>query len=415
MNLSTQWLPKIPTGWQIANPKTLFSERTQKSTDSDIHLTPSQKFGVLPQSKYMEITGGSVVLNLTGSDNMKHVEKNDFIIHLRSFQGGIEHSNYSGKVSNAYCVLRPTQRIEPRYFKWVLKSQGYIQELNATTDQLRDGQSIKFEQFASIGLPLPPIEEQRRIATFLDEFTAQINRGLELKSQVNLLNESAYMSQLRRLLSPPDDLDDRELQGWVTKKVAWLFKTGSGTTPTSDNPQYFEGSIPWINSGDLNDSLITESKTCISEEAFASFSALKIYPTDSLLVAMYGATIGKTGILGLKACVNQAVCVLEPIGDLTTEFAHYWFISNRQNLIELSVGGGQPNINQDIIRQQRISFPSIQIQNEICAKIKNLSDERASRYTLINQSLKLLQEYRETLITAAVTGQLESANRKKSA
>lgn len=332
MKLSTQWIPEVPTSWQIANPRTLFSERTQKSTVSDIHLTPSQKFGVLPQSEYMEMTGGRVVLNLTGSDNMKHVEKNDFIIHLRSFQGGIEHSNYSGKVSNAYCVLKPTQQIEPRYFRWVLKSQGYIQELNATTDQLRDGQSIKFEQFASIGLPLPPIEEQRRIANFLDEFTAQINRGLALKSQVNLLNESAYMSQLRILLSPPDDLDDRELQGWVTKKVAWLFKTGSGTTPTSDNPQYFEGSIPWINSGDLNDSLITESKTCISEEAFANFSALKIYPTNSLLVAMYGATIGKTGILGLKACVNQAVCVLEPIGDLTTEFAHYWFISNRQKI-----------------------------------------------------------------------------------
>jgi type I restriction enzyme S subunit len=131
----------------------------------------------------MEVTGNKVVLNLTGADNMKHVEPNDFIIHLRSFQGGIEHSRYQGKVSNAYCVLIPNAKIEPRFFRWVLKSSGFIQELSSTTDQMRDGQSIKYEQFVSIGLPLPTLEEQVRLADYLDSRIATIDNVVELKKQ----------------------------------------------------------------------------------------------------------------------------------------------------------------------------------------------------------------------------------------
>ena len=169
------WLSGTDPSWSVLRGKAIFTERKEKSTEADVHLTPSQHLGVLPQTDYMERSGSRVVLNLTGADQMKHVEPNDFVIHLRSFQGGIEHSRYAGKVSNAYTILTPDSRCEPRFFRWVLKCSGFIQELNSLTDQLRDGQSIKYSQFAEINLPLPPIEEQRRIADFLDDQVGRLN------------------------------------------------------------------------------------------------------------------------------------------------------------------------------------------------------------------------------------------------
>lgn len=174
------WLGSLPVGWKVVPAKAAFTERRQRSRPGDVHLTPSQKYGVLPQADYMRITGTKVVLNLAGQDDMRHVEADDFVIHLRSFQGGIEWSRNSGKVSMAYTVLTPRKgTVAPGYFRWVLKSDAYIQELRSTTDQLRDGQSIKYSTFAKIPLPLPPVDEQRRIASELDEQTSRIDNLID--------------------------------------------------------------------------------------------------------------------------------------------------------------------------------------------------------------------------------------------
>lgn len=110
------WLGEIPSHWAVVPAKALFSLRAEKALPNDIHLTPSQKFGVLPQVEYMEITGSRVVLNLTESGQMKHVEQNDFVSHLRSFQGGLELSRVRGKVSGAYTVLKPRRDQNPEFW-----------------------------------------------------------------------------------------------------------------------------------------------------------------------------------------------------------------------------------------------------------------------------------------------------------
>ena len=184
------WLGEIPTDWNVVPSRALFGERKTRSSASDIHLTPSQKYGVLPQSQYMEITGNKVVLNLSGSDNMRHVEPGDYISHLRSFQGGLEHATLSGKVSAAYTVLKPKTPVDARYFKYLFKSALYVQALQTTTDQLRDGQSIRFGEFSLIPLPHPPIAEQRAIADFLDRETAQIDAFITKNEElITLLTE----------------------------------------------------------------------------------------------------------------------------------------------------------------------------------------------------------------------------------
>lgn len=184
------WMPAIPETWSVVPAKAIFSERSVRNLPDDVHLTPSQVLGVLPQSEYMERTGNSVVMNLEGKDNMKHVEPDDFIIHLRSFQGGLERSTYAGKVSAAYTVLTPNARALPDYYRWLLKSAAYVQELRTTTNQLRDGQAIRFADFAKVRLPLPPLVDQGIIARFLESEVSRIDDLIaEANAIVDVLKE----------------------------------------------------------------------------------------------------------------------------------------------------------------------------------------------------------------------------------
>lgn len=185
------WLGSVPTAWEIVPARALFGERKGRSAVSDVHLTPSQKYGVLPQEEYMKITGNKVVLNLTGADNMRHVEAGDYVSHLRSFQGGLEYAGIPGKVSAAYTVLKPKVTLDSRFFRYLFKSDLYVQALQTTTDQLRDGQSIRYPQFSQISLPQPPLEEQRAIADYLDRETAQIDAFIAKNENLSSSSPSA--------------------------------------------------------------------------------------------------------------------------------------------------------------------------------------------------------------------------------
>ena len=197
----TDWLREIPNDWECVPAWSLFSERSEKADAGAIHLTPSQVYGVLPQIEYMEITGSRVVLNLAGTDSMKAVYEGDFISHLRSFQGGIEQSSLRGKVSQAYTVMRPSERVYSGYFRYLMKSRIFIAQLNNLTDQLRDGQTINYARFARMGLPLPPMDTQRTITRYLDCETGEIDAMLatldELTETLRLRRAQVIQSAVR--------------------------------------------------------------------------------------------------------------------------------------------------------------------------------------------------------------------------
>jgi type I restriction enzyme, S subunit len=171
--------------------------------------------------------------------------------------------------------------------------------------------------------------------------------------------------------------------GWEWKKLDVLSTTTSGGTPSRGNPGYFSGDIPWIKSGELNDGFITNSEEHISPAAIESSNAKKI-PRGTLLIAMYGATVGKLGILDIEAATNQAVCAIFPHKQLNRNFL-FWFLKYyRKDLIEASFGGAQPNISQTLIRNIEVPIPfpddydkSLEIQNGIVLRIENASNEIA--------------------------------------
>ncbi|GAA5091329.1 restriction endonuclease subunit S [Paenalcaligenes hermetiae] len=195
---------------------------------------------------------------------------------------------------------------------------------------------------------------------------------------------------------------------WEVWKVTHGFnRIGSGTTPKSDNPIFYDGDIPWVTTSELRETVILDTSQKVTEEAVATYSALKTYPKGSLAIAMYGATIGRLGILGVDATFNQACCVYAEPTVFDTRFVYYWLWMRRPILISLSNGGGQPNLSQDDLKKIWIPIPKV---NEQKAIVRFLDHKTAQIDALIAKKQSLLEklaEQRTALISQAVTKGLD--------
>jgi type I restriction enzyme S subunit len=182
-------------------------------------------------------------------------------------------------------------------------------------------------------------------------------------------------------------------------------KTTSGGTPSRANPTYFEGDIPWVKSGELPDGPVSEIQERISKDALKNSSA-KLFPAGTLLIALYGATVGKLGVLTKAAATNQAVCAIFPSSDLEQKYL-FWFLRfKRRALIESAIGGAQPNISQGILRNLEVPLPEIAEQQQAVAEIeKQFSrlDEAVANLKRVKANLK---RYKAAVLKAAVEGTL---------
>lgn len=182
-------------------------------------------------------------------------------------------------------------------------------------------------------------------------------------------------------------------------------KTTSGGTPSRSKPEYFQGSIPWVKSGELPDGLVTKNSEYISDEAIRNSSA-KLLPAGTLLIALYGATVGKLGILSRPAATNQAVCAIFPSEALDTKFLFWYLLSKRPYLIGQAAGGAQPNISQGVVRNLLVPVPTLREQHEIVAEIeKQFSrlDEAVANLKRVKANLK---RYKASVLKDAVEGRL---------
>ena len=171
-----EWVGQIPKGWELRRAKTLFMQRNSKGNEIEVLLSPTQKYGVVPQS---QLEGVVQVKEDTDLQAFKTVHKGDFVISLRSFQGGFEYSLYEGVCSPAYQVFYPTSPICDTYYRYLFKSQSFISKMNNLTVGIREGKNIQYVDFANSQIPVPPLAEQERIAAFLDAECAEIDTVLE--------------------------------------------------------------------------------------------------------------------------------------------------------------------------------------------------------------------------------------------
>lgn len=191
-------------------------------------------------------------------------------------------------------------------------------------------------------------------------------------------------------------------EGWEVKKIKDVAKTGSGGTPKSTEKAYYEnGTIPWINSGELNNAFIVSTENFISELGMNSSSA-KLFPANTILMAMYGATAGKTSIISFEATTNQAICAIMPLKDEIFHYSKFVLDDMYQYLINLSTGSARDNLSQEKIKELNIVIPSDKI-------IKQFSETVKQFFYKIENNLKQNQELaslRDWLLPMLMNGQV---------
>lgn len=265
----------------------------------------------------------------------------------------------------------------------------------------------------------PPISEQRIIASYLDQKVGQIDALISEKEKM-VEDLKAYRSSLitetvTKGLDKEVEMKDSGVEWigripstWKSSKIGRIYSDiGSGTTPDSNNNLYYkEDGFNWLQTGDLTDGYITETSRHISQLAIDE-KHMRFYPVDSIVVAMYGATIGKVGFLKIETSTNQACCVLPPSENMDAMYMFYMMQDSKEILISNSIGGGQPNISQSIIKEHIIPVPPLRIQKEIALYLQNKIGKIVSILSEQEHQLSDLKSYKSSLITEAVTGKID--------
>lgn len=420
-----EWLGEVPLDWEVWKVSRLYkkigSGTTPKAGNPEFYEN-----GTIPWVNTGDLNDGYIsycsnYITQKAFDEHSALKINDAGTLLVAMYGAtigkIAITEFAACTNQACCSLAESKLIDSKFaFYWFIANKENVVNLSYGGGQPNISQDI----IRGLKIPICKIEEQHSIVRFLDYKTAQIDSFIaNRQKQIELLKEQKagiINKAVSKGINPNAKMKASGIEwlpevpeNWEVWKVSRLFKKiGSGTTPKSGTPEYYEnGTIPWVNTGDLNDGVLNECGTRITEKAFANHSTLKIYNKGTLLIAMYGATIAKLSILNFEACTNQACCALADSNLIEIDFAFYWFLSQKQNIINLSYGGGQPNISQDVIRSIRIPIPKKSEQQNIIEFIRReilTIDTLISKY---QKQIDLMQEYRTSLISQAVTGKID--------
>ena len=400
------WLGPIPTHWELMQSRRLFAQRKERARQGDEQLTASQKYGVIYQKLFMELEGQSVVQVFTGADILKHVEKNDFVISMRSFQGGLELCSYPGCVSSAYVGLIPIKHVRPEFFKYLFKCSPYIQALQSTSNLVRDGQALRFENFSQVHLPCVPDDEQKKIAAFLDHETAKIDALIEKQQRlIELLKEKrqAVISHaVTKGLNPNAPMKDSGVEWlgevpthWTVCAIKHQLKSlDSRRIPLSAEERgdrqgdyrYYgaSGVIDYI-----DDYLFDEATVLVGEDG------------ANLVNRSTPLAFSATG----KYWVNNHAHILKPDDGLVEFWAE---AIEHVDVNPIVSGSAQPKLTAENLNNLKITFPpSATEREEISDFVKG---QKAKYMELARKSeiqISLLLERRTALISAAVTGKID--------
>lgn len=188
-------------------------------------------------------------------------------------------------------------------------------------------------------------------------------------------------------------------ENWIETTLGEIALWGSGGTPNRNKSEYYGGNIPWFKTGELNEGIVTEAEEYLTEEGLKNSSA-KIFPKGSIMIAMYGATIGKCAILGVDGSTNQACAVAQPKKEIEPLYLFHYLRSQKQNFIDKGKGGAQPNISQSVIKEHPFPLPPLPEQKRIVAKLDNLFAHLDS----ISNRFEIIKKITEQFVTLCLTG-----------
>ncbi len=419
-----EWLGNIPTHWEVIRFKHLLKERNSRSLDgTEQLLRVSQYSGVTKRRP----TDGTEEPD-TRADSLigyKCVDQGNLVVNIMlAWNGSLGVSSFPGIVSPAYCVYSLSSRAHAKYLHYLLRSIPYKTRIKAkSTGVVESRLRLYTDDLFRLEAHLPPHSEQTAIVRFLDLATDQIEQCIRAKEKLIALLEEQKQVIIHDAVTgrinvhtgkPYPDYKPSGVQWldtipshWEVRKLWWLYQRhGSGTTPSQD--YYFEGPVPWVMSGDLNDGIVETTTRTVSKRAINEISTLKLYPPLSLVIAMYGATIGRTGVLADYACTNQACFVLaDPYPHTNTAFYQMVLVAAKKELSAVSFGGGQPNINAEVVKQFRVPLPPVSEQTDIVNRSRHAISGIDTRISQEQSQVILIREYRTRLIADVVSGKLD--------
>ena len=372
--------------------------------------------GVVPRNNGETILGSKI-----GTKRQYVVHTGQFImskIDARNGAYGIVPEELDGAiVTNDFPVFDVnTEKIIPQFLVLVSTTEKFIEFARKCSSGTTNRKRIDIDAFLNQQIPLPSITEQEDIVWQYFRASETIKKieekivientdvlkywietlGIDILSKEKIEDGKLSFTRFSSISQwGIDFINEKKSQEEFSKyfkslKISDICKIGSGGTPTRSNKKYYSGTIPWIKTGELNNDIVVDSEEKITQEALENSSA-KLYPANSIVMAMYGATIGKTAKLGIAATTNQACAVLYDIDSSIVDTDYLWFYLQTQTekFKELAYGGAQPNINAGIVADYLIPVPSLIEQRNMVEHTKGV---RALVQSLKMEMLKKTEE-----------------------
>lgn len=376
-------------------------------------LSPTQKYGVVPQSVYEDRSGmNAVKLNENANlSALKTIHKGDFCISLRSFQGGFEYSEYEGVVSPAYQVFYPVVKVARGYYKYLFKDSGFIEKMNSYTMTLRDGKNIAFADFGNTYIPCPPVDEQQRIADFLDTKCAEIDAlTADIQTQIDTLEQykrSVITETVTKGLNPNAEMKDSGIQ-WIGNMPAhWDVVRGKYILHYMQKPvREDDGVITCFRDGEVT------LRSNRREEGFTmSDKEIGYQGIDVGDLVVHGMD-GFAGSIGISDSRGKASPVLNVLDtDQCKRYIMYYLRSMAYSDVFLALATGirvrSCDLRWNKLAELSYPVPPLNEQNAIVKHIDSVLSKADAVIADKKAQLAILDEYKKSLIFEYVTGKKE--------
>lgn len=404
------WITQIPENWSYRKIKFLFNERSEKGYLDEPLLVASQNMGVVPKDVY----GNRTVEAQKNLHLLKLVKVGDFVISLRSFQGGIEYAYYQGIISPAYTVMEPKEEINPSYFRHLAKSRLFIELLQMCVTGIREGQNIDYSKLKNHLIPVPPEEEQDQIVRFLDWKLAKVNKLIRAKKkQIALLNEQKQViinNAVTKGLDPNVPMKDSGIE-WINQIPGhWsvLYLSQTATEQKISNKDFNNQNLLSLSYGKIINKDINKTDGLLP----TSFETYQVVHDGNIILRLTDLQNDhkslRVGLATQTGIITSAYTCLLPRESISPEFLYLLLHSYDVCKVFYGMGGGvRQSISYKDIRKLFIPVPPLEEQIQIAEFCKNRSKFIENFIVNIEKEILLLTEYRTRLISDVVTGKVD--------
>ncbi len=410
--INIPWLTVIPAHWQVVRAKGLFTARTERARPDDEQLSATQAYGVIPQKEFERRVGRKVVQITQHLDKRAHVEPDDFVISMRSFQGGLERAWARGCIRSSYVVLKPSPKTQVGYFSHLFKSLDYIRALQATGNFIRDGQDLNFNNFSLVDLPLPPPDEQADIAKCLDHANRKIDGFIRAKRKlIGLLNEQKQAiihRAVTRGLHPNVPLKPSGIpwlgdipKHWEVRRAKYLFREVDDRSKDGK-----ETHLAMSQRLGLVPSSMVES--AMRSESYAG---AKLCQEGDLVLNRLKAHLGVFALAKQGGVISPDYSVFRKRAAISMEYYESVLKSSacRRELRIRAKGlvEGFWRLYTDDFYDIRLPVPPFEEQKEIMSAMTVETAALTTAIARTEREIALMQEYRTRLTADLVTGKLD--------